>query len=298
MVLGLGGSLAVRGTITVGAFVAFGFYLGMLTWPLIALGWVVNLFQRGAASMARLLDVLDAEPQIRSPAAPVALPAATGGRTLEFRDVGFHFPAHEGHEPRWVLRHVSFTVPAGETLAVVGATGSGKSALIDLIPRIADPQEGEILLDGVPVRSLSLEALRRRDRIRAAGELSVQRHDRREPRLRRRGASARGARWRGRACARRLARHRRPRRRAASLGRRGGAARRDGARVPAWIRDRARRARDQPLGRTEAARSRWPVRSRGVRASSCSTTRCRPWTRTRKRRSCTGCAARSPGARR
>ena len=70
MVLGLGGSLAVRGTITVGAFVAFGFYLGMLTWPLIALGWVVNLFQRGAASMARLLDVLDAEPEIRSPAAP------------------------------------------------------------------------------------------------------------------------------------------------------------------------------------------------------------------------------------
>jgi len=84
MVLGLGGSLAVRGTITVGSFVAFGMYLGMLTWPLIALGWVVNLFQRGAASMARLLDVLDAEPEIRSPAEPVTLPAVTGGRTLEF----------------------------------------------------------------------------------------------------------------------------------------------------------------------------------------------------------------------
>jgi ATP-binding cassette, subfamily B, multidrug efflux pump len=160
MVLGFGGSLAVRGTISVGAFVAFGFYLGMLTWPLIALGWVVNLFQRGAASMTRLLDVLDAQPDIHWPANPVHLPDASGGRSLEFRDVGFHFPAAEGQEPRWVLRHVSFSVAAGETLAVVGATGSGKSALIDLIPRLADPQEGEILLDGVPLRDLSLDTLR------------------------------------------------------------------------------------------------------------------------------------------
>ena len=160
MVLGFGGSLAVRGTISVGSFVAFGFYLGMLTWPLIALGWVVNLFQRGAASMTRLLDVLDAQPEVHWPAAPVPLPTATSGRSLEFRDVGFHFPVAEGQEPRWVLRHVSFTVPAGETLAVVGATGSGKSALIDLIPRLADPQEGEILLDGVPLRDLSLDTLR------------------------------------------------------------------------------------------------------------------------------------------
>ena len=160
MVLGFGGSLAVRGTISVGSFVAFGFYLGMLTWPLIALGWVVNLFQRGAASMTRLLDVLDAQPEVHWPAAPVPLPIAHGGRSLEFRDVGFHFPAAEGQEPRWVLRHVSFTVPAGETLAVVDATGSGKSALIDLIPRLADPQEGEILLDGVPLRDLALDTLR------------------------------------------------------------------------------------------------------------------------------------------
>jgi ATP-binding cassette, subfamily B, multidrug efflux pump len=160
VVLGLGGSLVVRGTITVGAFVAFGFYLGLLTWPLIALGWVINLFQRGAASMARLLDVLDAVPEIVSPPAPAALPPAVSGRSLEFRDVGYHFPTPEGVEPRWVLRHVSFTVPAGDTLAVVGATGSGKSALIDLIPRLADPQEGEILLDGIPIRSLALDALR------------------------------------------------------------------------------------------------------------------------------------------
>jgi ATP-binding cassette subfamily B protein len=160
VVLGLGGLLVVAGRISVGAFVAFGFYLGILTWPLIALGWVINLFQRGSASMARLLEILDARPEVRSPAVPRTLAPARGGRALEFRDVGFHFPAPQGREPRWVLRHVSFTVPAGGTLAVVGATASGKSALIDLIPRLSDPQEGEILLDGIPIRELPLDALR------------------------------------------------------------------------------------------------------------------------------------------
>lgn len=160
VVLGLGGALTVRGTISVGAFVAFGFYVGILTWPLIALGWVINLFQRGAASMARLLEIMDARAEIVSPAEPRALPAAQGGRSITFRDVGFHFPTPDGREPRWVLRNVSFTVPAGATLAVVGATASGKSSLIDLIPRLYDPQEGEILLDGVPLRALALDALR------------------------------------------------------------------------------------------------------------------------------------------
>jgi ATP-binding cassette subfamily B protein len=160
VVLGLGGQLVVRGTLSVGAFVAFGFYLGILTWPLIALGWVTNLFQRGAASMGRLLEVLDAKPQIESPAKPRALPPASGGRSITFRNVGFHYPVPQGGEPRWVLRDVSFTVPAGGTLAVVGATASGKSTLIDLIPRLADPQEGEILLDGTPVRELPLDVLR------------------------------------------------------------------------------------------------------------------------------------------
>jgi ATP-binding cassette, subfamily B, multidrug efflux pump len=160
VVLGLGGQLVVQGTISVGAFVAFGFYVGILTWPLIALGWVINLFQRGAASMGRLLEILDARAEIQSPATPQQLPPAKGGRAISFRDVGFHFPAPEGHEARWVLRHVSFTVPAGGTLAVVGATASGKSTLIDLIPRLYDPQEGEILLDGIPVRDMALDTLR------------------------------------------------------------------------------------------------------------------------------------------
>jgi len=162
IVLGLGGMLVLRGTITVGAFVAFGFYLGMLTWPLIALGWVINLFQRGAASMRRLLEVLDAAPLVRDPQTPRALPPldeGRSGRTLEFRNVGFHYPTAEP-EPRWVLRGVSFTVPAGSSLGLVGATASGKSALMELVPRLYDPQEGEILLDGVPIRSLALAELR------------------------------------------------------------------------------------------------------------------------------------------
>lgn len=161
VVLGAGGTLVVRGTISVGAFVAFGLYLTMLAWPLIAFGWVINLFQRASASMGRLEEILDARPQVTSPATRRELPAAHGGRRLEFRDVGFHYPVRGDQVVRWVFRHVSFYVDAGQTLGIVGATGSGKSALLDLITRTYDPVEGEVLLDGVPVRELSLTDLRR-----------------------------------------------------------------------------------------------------------------------------------------
>jgi len=160
IVLGFGGVLTARGTISVGSFVAFGLYLSLLTWPLIALGWVTNLFQRGATSLERLLEILDARPNVTSVQSPEALPAAGAGRGIEFRDVGFHYPSREGAEPRWVLRNVSFTIPAGSTVGIVGATGSGKSALMDLIPRFHDAQEGEILIDGVPTTRLAMEALR------------------------------------------------------------------------------------------------------------------------------------------
>jgi ATP-binding cassette subfamily B multidrug efflux pump len=162
VVMGLGGLLVIRGAITVGSFVAFGIYLGLLTWPLIALGWVINLFQRGGASMARLAEILDAKSLIELPtSAPANLPAAAAGRSIEFRHVGFHYPTPADREPRWILRDLSFVVPAGATLGVVGATGSGKSALMDLIPRIYDPQEGQILIDGVSIRDVPLDGLRR-----------------------------------------------------------------------------------------------------------------------------------------
>ncbi|MFL5545862.1 MAG: ABC transporter ATP-binding protein [Gemmatimonadaceae bacterium] len=161
VVLGAGGALAINGTISVGSFVAFGMYLTMLTWPMIALGWVVNLFQRGDASMGRLAEILNVRPGIVAQEPRRTLPPTKSGRTIEFRNVGFHYPSDIGSEPRWVLRNVSFSVPGGATLGVVGATGSGKSALIDLIPRMYDPQEGEILIDGVPTRHLSPTELRR-----------------------------------------------------------------------------------------------------------------------------------------
>ena len=160
IVLGFGGVLAARGTISVGSFVAFGLYLSLLTWPLIALGWVTNLFQRGATSLQRLLEILDAPPNVTTAASPITLPAGGPGRAIEFRGVGFHYPAREGAEPRWVLRDVSFTIEPGATVGIVGATGSGKSALMDLIPRFHDPQEGQILVDGIPTTAIALDALR------------------------------------------------------------------------------------------------------------------------------------------
>lgn len=160
VVLGFGSVLVIRGTISLGDFVAFGLYLAMLTWPLIAFGWVTNLFQRASASMRRLLDILDAEPVVAPPSVPAALPPARGGRRVEFRDVGFQYPARDGHEPRWVFRHVNLVVARGATLGIVGGIGSGKTALLDLLTRVYDPTEGEILLDGVPIRSLPLDVLR------------------------------------------------------------------------------------------------------------------------------------------
>lgn len=150
----VGGRAIMRGQITVGDFVAFILYLGNLTWPLIALGWVVTLFQKGAASMGRINRILDARPRIRTPADPVDLPEIRG--ELEMRGVSFRYPGTD----RWVLRDVSLRVPAGKTLAVVGPTGSGKSTLVALLVRLFDPTEGEVLLDGVPLPRLPLGRLR------------------------------------------------------------------------------------------------------------------------------------------
>lgn len=163
--LWVGGGLLMRGAMSVGGFVAFGMYLSMLTWPLIALGWTTNLFQRGAASMGRVLELLDGTPASVRDTGTGAWPSpasggAVRGRSVAFRGVSFHYPAAAGDAPRWVLRDVSFEVPAGGTLGIVGATGAGKSTLLDLIARLFDPQEGEVLVDGVPLPSLPLTAVR------------------------------------------------------------------------------------------------------------------------------------------
>ena len=152
--LGMGGQAIMRREITVGELVEFTLYLGMLMWPMISLGWVVNLFQRGAASMGRVARILETAPAVREPEDPAAPEVARG--EVEFRNVSFRYPGTE----RWVLRGVSFRIPAGATVAVVGPTGSGKSTLVALLARIYDPSEGEVLLDGIPVRRWPLDRLR------------------------------------------------------------------------------------------------------------------------------------------
>jgi len=156
LALYLGGREVVKGSITLGEFVAFTVYLASLNWPMVSLGWVVGLFQRGAASFERLLVILDRPREIESPAGARA-PAKCLGE-IEFRKLTFTYP----EDGRPALRDVSFTVPAGQTVALVGHTGSGKSTLLALLPRVFDPPPGTVLLDGVDVRDYDLAWLRAR----------------------------------------------------------------------------------------------------------------------------------------
>jgi ATP-binding cassette subfamily B protein len=152
-VLWYGGSLVASGGITVGELVAFNFFVGKLIWPMIAIGWVINLVQRGLASLGRILEILDTEAEIRDAAdavAPSELRGEVRCHSLEF--------AYRPGEP--VLRDIDFEVPAGSTLAVVGRTGSGKSTLLSLVPRLVEPPPGAVSVDGIDVRRMRLAALR------------------------------------------------------------------------------------------------------------------------------------------
>lgn len=149
-VCGLG---IMDGTHTVGDLMAFIAYQFMLVWPMMALAWVVNLWQRGGASLDRLFDVLDAIPEPSGGASPAA--AAVGG--IEFRDVSFAYP---GHAP--VLTGLSFQVPPGRTVGIVGRTGAGKTTLVSLLPRFFHVSSGAVLVDGVNVEAWPVEELRRR----------------------------------------------------------------------------------------------------------------------------------------
>jgi ATP-binding cassette subfamily B protein len=186
LVLYLGGRAVVAGRITLGQFVAFTVYIGMLNWPMVALGWVINIFQRGMASWGRIAQVLD-EPRVAAPRADG--PDAPGRRArgeIEFRHVSFAYPgaapaAHDADEAdagaagsaavipggapgaaagRLALRDVSFRVPPGRSVALVGRTGSGKSTLLALLTRTFEPPRGTIFLDGVDVLDYDLHALR------------------------------------------------------------------------------------------------------------------------------------------
>jgi ATP-binding cassette subfamily B protein len=150
-VLWLGGRMVVGSTITLGEFVAFGVYLAMLHWPMIALGWVVNLIERGEASMGRIHAILDAPPEIRDEN-PLDVAGIRGD--VEFRSLTF---AYDGVP---VLRDIDLRVPAGTTVAVVGPTGAGKSTLVGLLPRLFEAPPGTLFVDGHDVRRIPLATLR------------------------------------------------------------------------------------------------------------------------------------------
>lgn len=156
LVLWVGSREVIRGRITLGEFVAFNSYLVMLSWPMIAFGWVTNMLQRGMASWKRMLEVLDAEPAINDEQVTDAGRTVRVHGGIELRHLTFAYPGTD----RPVLEDVSLRIDPGQTVAFVGATGSGKSTLISLLPRLHQPPPRTVFMDGVDVREIPLERLR------------------------------------------------------------------------------------------------------------------------------------------
>ncbi|MGA8493136.1 MAG: ABC transporter ATP-binding protein [Terriglobales bacterium] len=161
LVLWIGGREVINGRIQLGGFVAFNVYMVQLTWPVIALGWVINIFQRGTASMGRINEILMEKPeiedsvaiQIKSSTSETLAPTQVQGE-IEFRHLNFAYNSTP------VLHDINLRIPAGSSLAIVGPTGSGKTTLVNLIPRIYDADPGTVLIDGVPIREYPLATLR------------------------------------------------------------------------------------------------------------------------------------------
>ncbi|HXB67928.1 MAG TPA: ABC transporter ATP-binding protein [Candidatus Acidoferrales bacterium] len=153
VVLWVGGHQVLLGRISVGSFVMFNTYMGMLVWPMIALGWVVNLMQRGRASLDRINQILHERPAIGAPVPSVPLGTLRG--EIEFRGVEVHYGGSRA------LDGLDLRIAAGSTVAVVGRTGSGKSTLVGLIPRLMDPTAGAVLVDGIDLRQADPAELRR-----------------------------------------------------------------------------------------------------------------------------------------
>ena len=154
LVLWMGGMRLLDGRISLGSFVMFNTFMGILVWPMIAFGWVVNLMQRGSASMKRIQEYMREEPTIRAPKQPAEL--TQGVAELELDGVGLEFDGRE------VLRGVTLKIAAGATVAIVGRTGSGKSLLVQLLARMLDPTSGTVKLNGVDLRRYDPKQVRRR----------------------------------------------------------------------------------------------------------------------------------------
>ena len=170
IVLFVGGREVLRHRINIGDFVAFNMYMVQLTWPIIALGWVINIFQRGTASMGRIHSILSEQSEITDVAVPKIHPPSEVRGDIEFRNLSFRYgnsltsaerSKQQSHGDFEVLQNINLRVPAGTSLAIVGPTGSGKSTLVSLIPRIYDAAPGSVLIDGHPIREFPLAVLRR-----------------------------------------------------------------------------------------------------------------------------------------
>jgi len=171
IVLWQGGFRILSGQLTIGALITFFTYLNFLVWPMIALGWVTNIFQRGAASMGRLNYILEAKPQVDDRGAKAPKDAKISGE-IKFRNLTFQYPTTiagstaagangNGNAARAVLKNLNLEIPAGSTLAIIGPTGSGKTTLAALIARLWEAPAGQILIDGRPIQEWPLETLRR-----------------------------------------------------------------------------------------------------------------------------------------
>jgi len=154
VLLWVGGNAVIQGKMSLGDLVAFTVWLGMLSWPMISFGWVLNLIQRASASMKRINRIMDTEPLIKdSPATDRSIKTIRGG--IEFKDVSFSY------DGKPVLKHINLKIEPGITLAIIGPTGSGKTTLINLIPRLLDATTGQVLIDEHDIRRIPLKVLRR-----------------------------------------------------------------------------------------------------------------------------------------
>ncbi|HWR13767.1 MAG TPA: ABC transporter ATP-binding protein [Terriglobales bacterium] len=156
LVLWLGGREVILGRMTPGEFVAFNTYMVQLTWPIIALGWVINIFQRGTASMGRINEILIAQSEIKDRTETLTGTPTEIAGDIEFRNLSFSY--NSGSD---VLENINLKVPAGTSLAIVGPTGSGKTTLVNLIPRIYDAPNAAVLIDGRPIQDYPVDLLRR-----------------------------------------------------------------------------------------------------------------------------------------
>jgi len=153
IVLWFGGQLVITGEISLGQFVQFSGYLMMLTWPMMALGWVINLVQRGSASMGRLMEILDQVPEIKDSEWTQDINILEG--EIEFKNVSF------AYDEKVILKNINLKIPKGMTIGIMGPTGSGKTTLVNLIPRLLELRQGSLTIDGMEIKTIPLKVLRK-----------------------------------------------------------------------------------------------------------------------------------------